>query len=93
MQLKKEEMQKAWAKIIAKAWSDPKFKEKLMKDPKGVLESNGIQISPQTKVVVNENSKNTLYLTLPEKPSGELSEEKLQAIAAGAPTITAAAAC
>jgi len=83
MQQNEEEHQKVWAKIIAKAWSDPEFKDRLLKDPKSVFESQGIEVPTGMRLVVNENTKNTCYMTLPEKSEGELSEEKLQSIAAG----------
>ena len=82
MKQNREEINKAWTKIIAKAWSDPKFKEDLLKNPEKVLSAQGVTIPSGTRVVVNENTKSAFYLTLPEKPSGELSEEKLQKIAA-----------
>jgi len=83
MPQKREEFQKAWAKIVAKAWSDPEFKERLLEDPNGVLESHGIEIPAGTHLEISENTSDTFHLTLPEKPSGELSEENLQKVAAG----------
>ncbi len=82
---KKEDFQKKWAKVVAKAWSDPAFKKRLLENPKEILESNGLEIPEGTRLVINENTKTNFYLTLPEKPKGELSEEKLQEIAAGHP--------
>ena len=83
MPQKREEFQKAWGKIVAKAWSDPAFKKRLMENPTEVLKSNGIEIPSGTRVVIKENTKNEFHLTLPEKPTGELSEEKLREVAAG----------
>ena len=83
MPQEREEFQKAWGKIIAKAWSDPAFKKRFLENPNEVLKSNGIEIPPGMRMVVKENGKETLYLTLPQKPVGELSEEKLREVAAG----------
>jgi hypothetical protein len=83
MAQKKEDFSKKWAKIVAKAWSDPTFKKRLKENPKEILESNGITIPAGTRVVISENTKETFYLTVPEKPAAELSEEKLKLIAAG----------
>ena len=83
MPQKREEFQKAWGKIVAKAWSDPAFKKRLMDDPTEVLKSNGIEIPLGTRVVLKENTKDTFHLSLPEKPEKELSEERLKEIAAG----------
>ena len=59
---KREEFNKAWAKIIAKAWSDPAFNERLLKDPTGVLEPQGIEIPSGTHVALTEDTKDTFYL-------------------------------
>ena len=82
MPQKKEEFQKAWGKIIAKAWSDPAFKKNLIKDPSGTLKAQGMEIPSGKRVVVTENTKDTLCLILPEKPAGKLSEASLE-VAAG----------
>ena len=81
--MQQEEFQKTWEKIVAKTWSNPEFKDRLMKNPAGVLESHGIEIPSGMRLIVNESTKNMCYLTLPEKPEGELSKEELQSIAAG----------
>ena len=83
MPQKREEFQKAWGKIVAKAWSDPAFKKRLIENPNEILKANGIEISSGVHVVVKENTKDTFHLCLPEKPVGELSEEKLREVAAG----------
>jgi len=79
----REEFQKIWAKVMAKAWSNPEFKERLLKDPKGVLESHGIEIPAGTQVEISENTSDRIHLSLPEKPSGELSEKALMDLSAG----------
>jgi len=83
MPQKRAEFQKAWARIVAKAWSDPEFKERLLEDPSSVLESHGIEIPAGTHLEISENTSDTFHLTLPEKPSGELSVKQLEKIAAG----------
>ena len=83
MPQKREEFQRAWGKIVAKAWSDPTFKKNLIKDPSGTLKAHGIEIPAGKRVVITENTKDAFYLILPEKPAGDLSEEKLREVAAG----------
>jgi hypothetical protein len=78
-----EKFKQVWAKIVAKAWSDPNFKKKLLQDPKATLRAEGIEIPKEKKVIINESTKETLFLTIPEKPEGELSEQQLHSIAAG----------
>jgi hypothetical protein len=74
---------KAYAKIIAKAWSDPKFKEQLLKDPEAVLKKNGIEIPKGEKIQVHESTSKILHLVIPQKPTGELSMKDLESKAAG----------
>jgi len=77
-----KEFNKIWAKIMAKAWSDPAFKDRLMKDPAGVLHEYGCEVPSEVKVHIDENTERSIYLTLLQKPAGELTEEELENIAA-----------
>jgi hypothetical protein len=78
-----QEVQKTWAKIVAKSWTDPSFKQKLLKDPNTVLKEFGIEPYQDTSYKIVENTEKTTYLVLPKQPKGELSEEKLKAVTAG----------
>jgi hypothetical protein len=82
MQQQLQQFKEAWPKIVAKAWSDPEFKKQLLKNPAEALRSFGIEVPKNKKLVIQENKEDTIYLTLPEKPAGELTEEKLKSIAA-----------
>jgi Nitrile hydratase, alpha chain len=75
--------EKQWAQIVAKAWSDDKFKQRLLADPVAVLKEHGLNSPPGLQVKVVENTDQVLYLTLPAKPSGELSEADLEQVAGG----------
>ena len=75
---------KAYSKLIAKAWSDPKFKERLFKDPEHVLHELGIDVPKGKKIQFHENNDKVIHFVLPEKPHGELSERELESRAAGA---------
>ncbi|MCD8516807.1 MAG: nitrile hydratase subunit alpha [Burkholderiaceae bacterium] len=45
------------AKVVAKAWTDPQFKQRLLKDPlKAINEDFGLQISTPLELVVLENT-------------------------------------
>jgi hypothetical protein len=59
--------QAKFSTIVAKAWSDPAFKARLLADPKAVLEAEGVTIA--TKVQVVENTSALSYFVLPEAPS------------------------
>lgn len=77
------EANKKWAKVIAKAWQDEKFKEKLLSHPNETLKEHGI-IAPGHKTFrVIEERKNEICLTLPPAPpEGNLSEAELKNVAA-----------
>jgi hypothetical protein len=72
---------KAWSRIVAKAWADDQFKSRLLLDPVPVLQEHGVEFPSGTQVKVVENaaaeeeSTEVRYFTLPAKPTGELSEE------------------
>jgi hypothetical protein len=80
-----KESQKAWGKVVAKAWSDAAFKERLLREPTAVLKENGIEVSADVVLKVVENSGKVKHLVLPEPPSGiaELSDEELDQVAGG----------
>lgn len=78
-----EEFKKVWPKIVAKAWSDAAFKKKLIDSPAEVLKTYGIDLPKGQRCIINESTKETIYLMLPPKPDGQLTEEKLQQVAAG----------
>ena len=65
---------KQWSRIIAKAWADDTFKDRLLSDPKAVLLEHGIETTRDVCVSVAETSEmqstdEILYLTLPPKPA------------------------
>lgn len=51
-----QEFQKAWSKVVAKAWSDASFKKRLFKDPKTVLTELGIEVPENIKEVENSDA-------------------------------------
>ena len=78
------EFQKKWAKVIAKAWSDPAFKKKLMHHPNETLMAEGLGLPKGVHVEIHESTSKVVHLNLPQRPEGEVSEETLLQIAAGA---------
>lgn len=77
------EMSKNYSKIIAKAWSDEEFKNRLVSDPITVLKENGVDVGSVGKIEVVQNSKDVAYLVLPAKPAKELSDADMEQIAGG----------
>lgn len=74
------------AKIIARAWKDPRFKEKLLKNPKAAFKEMGADIPENIQVKVVEDKPNTFTFALPSpvKAAKELSDKELELLAAGA---------
>ncbi len=70
-----------FAQVITKAWVDPSFKERLIANPKKILEQEGVHCSGK-EIEIVENTRNKNYLILPEKPHGQLSEKEMREIAA-----------
>ncbi len=75
--------QKKWAEIVAHAWSDENFKQKLLNNPSAVLQEHGIEVPEGKTVEVHEQKKNAIKLVLPMKPKGALSDAELKKLAAG----------
>ncbi len=63
----RKEHRRKMAKIIAKAWTDESFKERLVSDPKAVLIENGIDLPAGLQVKVLEQTEKEMYIVLPFK--------------------------
>jgi Nitrile hydratase, alpha chain len=77
---------KKWSQVVAEAWRDDKFKERLMQDPISALKEFGIEVPAGIEIRVVENTDKVRYITLPPKPvtdATELHEGELGVIAAG----------
>jgi hypothetical protein len=74
-----------YAKIVAHAWKDARFREKLLKNPKEALKEMGMDVPANFDVRVIEEKTNTMTFILPKAPaqSRELSEQELQKLAGG----------
>ncbi len=73
------------SKAIARAWSDPEFKAKLLSDPSTALAEAGIEVPAGTEVKVVENTADIQHLVLPAAPTEarEMSVEELEKLAGG----------
>ncbi len=78
------QVRKAFAKIIARAWSDEEFKRKLINNPAEAIKEYGLKPTPGKTLKVVINDSKTEYFHLPIKPSEAMSEEELRKVAAGA---------
>ena len=71
------------ADFFAACWKDEALKQRFMSDPRGVLADHGIDLPGGMNVIVVENTDDTVHITLPMKPSGELSDDELSHAAGG----------
>jgi hypothetical protein len=83
IKMDRKEFQKAYGKVVAKAWSDEDFKAKLLADPKTVLKENGLEFPEDVELRVEETTDKIVHLFLPPEPTGQLSEEELEKVAGG----------
>ena len=79
------ETTKKWSQLVAQAWADQKFKQRLLDDPKAVLREQGIKVPAGVEVRVVEPTDKLLYFVLPPKPAdaGELTSSQLTGVAGG----------
>ena len=81
MLFRSQEQQGNLGKVIAKAWADPAFKERLKGNPKRVLTEMGVETPEGVEIEVMENTAEKTYLTLPTPPLREfLSYEEIDMV-------------
>jgi hypothetical protein len=75
---------KKHARIVAKAWSDAAFKERLLAEPWSVLKEHGFEVSAGVEVkVIEQASEGVVYdgkamlFAMPARPDGEFGDEDL----------------
>jgi len=78
-----KEFQKAYGKLVAKAWSDAEFKAELLADPMKVFKENSMEVPAGIEVRMVENTDKIINFILPPEPSDELSDEQLEGAAGG----------
>ena len=80
----REDFQRAYGKVVARAWADAEFKALLLRDARTALSSVGIEYPEDIDVIVRENNVREMNLVLPPQPAeGEFSEEDIDKITDG----------
>jgi hypothetical protein len=83
MEEEMKEQGKKIAKVIAKAWSDEAFKERLLSEPKTVLETEGIKAPEGAEVMAVEQTEKKFYFVIPAKPQDiSITDENIESRAA-----------
>jgi hypothetical protein len=68
-----------YAQLVAMAWVDPAFKQRLLESPTAVFVEQGIDVPNGVEPRVVENTDRVQYMVLPRQPiDGELSDEQLR---------------
>ncbi len=78
-----QEQQQAISKIIAKAWADEAYTQRLINNPAALLKDEGVSVSDGITFKVVENTPALCHVILPQKPDGELTDEELEGAAGG----------
>jgi hypothetical protein len=77
---------RVWGQIVAKAWSDEDFKQRVLSDPELVFAEHGLELPEGTGVIVHDEDTDTTtsqdtktmrHFFLPASPDGDLIEEEL----------------
>ena len=77
--LNQEPQSKVVGQVIARAWSNPDFRARLIADPRRTLEDEGLPLPEGVKVKLVENTDSLYHLVLPVPPAeGELSESDFE---------------
>jgi hypothetical protein len=78
----RQERAKRYGQVVAKAWQDEAFRQRLARDPKGVLQEHGIELPAGAEVRVVEDTDQVVHLVVPQRPR-QLSAAQLDDIAGG----------
>jgi len=73
------ELDKSWRRVVAKAWADAAFKERLLDDPEGVLRAEGLVLPAGRTARVIEAGPDEALFVLPPQPAahgGPAAEEE-----------------
>ncbi len=81
--MNKEEQGKKMGQIVAKAWANDGFKQRLFGDASAVLREEGVEVPPGVEVRVVEDTARVFHLVLPLKPDTELTDEQLNSVVGG----------
>jgi len=87
-----QDQAKAYGQLIARAWSDSDFAAKLKSNPAAALAEAGVPLPEGAKVTSYFAAENEVVVLVPPKPSEELSDETLEAMAGGGTKGTAGTA-
>lgn len=65
------ENHKKFGEIVAKAWADEKFKERLIQSPAEVLAEHGIVLPEGVQIKILQDTDTEKHLVLPSAPNAD----------------------
>ena len=71
------------ADLFVACWKDEAVKQRFMAYPKAVLAEHGMPVPDGIDVTIVENTDSCVHITLPIKPSGDLTDDELSNAAGG----------
>ena len=76
------EQSRKWQKIVAKAWADEDYKQRLLDDPAAILAAEGMEIAAGVEIKVVEATDKQAWMILPPKPADGKIEDGLERLSA-----------
>ena len=70
-------------RVVSQCWTDQGYKAKLLADPAGVFQAEGLPVPSGVELCVLENTAQVSYLVIPARPP-ELTDDALETLAGGA---------
>ena len=74
--------QQQWGQVVAQAWTDRSYKQRLLSDPAEVMREGGLTPPADKQVRVLEDTADTVHVVLPAK-TPEFTDEQLHQAAGG----------
>lgn len=69
---------KVLARVIAKAWADAQYKQRLLKEPVAVLKEEGVSVPDNVAIRVVEDSDTTRTLVIPPPPTDPAAVQEVE---------------
>jgi hypothetical protein len=67
----RQEFQKAWGRVVARAWEDESFKARLLAAPAAVLKDYGFEVPANIRIRVVENNEEMIHLRCTQQGAPE----------------------
>ncbi len=69
--MNRQEFQKVWGKVIARAWADASFKTRLLTAPEAVFKEYGFEVPPHIIIEVVEDAGRMIHLRCSQQGAPE----------------------